>query len=88
VLFDTTLRLNKSGYLRLTLVLPKPILCSSCEMSKIHKIPFDLNDKHALNPLDLIHCDLWGPSPVTSNSDYRTMYFLLMISVDSRGSIR
>jgi hypothetical protein len=71
VSFDTILRLNKEGYLCVTSILPKPVLCSACQLSKGRRLSCDLNEQQAFYPLDLIHCDLWGPSPVTSNDGYR-----------------
>lgn len=82
VSFDTILKLNKDGFLSVTSILPKPVLCAPCQMAKGHKLPFDTNSKRANFPLDLIHCDLWGPSPVTSHDGYR--YYALFIDDHSR----
>ncbi|GKF89050.1 hypothetical protein Tco_0263013, partial [Tanacetum coccineum] len=64
---------NKLGHVShdVTSTLPTPTLCSSCQLSKSKRLPFDLNLKRALHVLDLIHCDLWGPSPVTSMDGFR-----------------
>lgn len=58
VSFDTISILNNSGCLFVTSILPKPIICDSCQLAKGHRLPFELNFKRADNPLDLIHCDL------------------------------
>ena len=71
VSYDTILLLNKKGQLLVTSILPKPSLCSSCQMAKAHRLPFVNNDKRAINVLDFIHCDLWGLSPVCSVDSYR-----------------
>lgn len=84
VAFDTILLLNKLGHLYVTSLLPKPIFCSSCQLSKGHRLQFDLNDKCSSYPLDLVHCDLWGPSPVSSMDGYR--YYVVFVDDYSRFS--
>ncbi|KAK9075210.1 hypothetical protein SSX86_003531 [Deinandra increscens subsp. villosa] len=80
--FDVISMLNKFGLLQVTSILPKPIVCSSCQMAKGHRLPFTHNDKRATNPLDLIHCDLWGPSPVQSAYGYK--YYVAFVDDFSR----
>lgn len=46
-------------------------VCSSCRLGKSSKLPFSLSTSISHKPLDLIHCDVWGPSPVSSISGYR-----------------
>ncbi|KAJ9550336.1 hypothetical protein OSB04_014381 [Centaurea solstitialis] len=82
VSYDTISLLNKKGQLSVTSILPKPSLCSSCQMAKAHRLPFVNNDKRAINVLDLIHCDLWGPSPVCSVDSYR--YYVSFVDDYSR----
>ncbi|XP_022013008.2 uncharacterized protein LOC110912566 isoform X6 [Helianthus annuus] len=79
---DVIKLLNKTGLVQVTSILPKPIVCSSCQMSKAQKLPFDLNPKRALFPLDLVHCDLWRPSPITSHEGYR--YYVAFVDDFSR----
>ncbi|KAJ9546703.1 hypothetical protein OSB04_019246 [Centaurea solstitialis] len=67
VSFDIISVLNKLGHLLVSSILPKPVTCSPCQLAKSHRLPFDDNNKRALHVLDLVHCDLWGPSPVSSN---------------------
>ena len=52
---DVISSLNKMGCLSVTSVLPTPTLCSSCQLSKSKRLPFDLNLKRSLNVLDLIN---------------------------------
>ncbi|KAK9144324.1 hypothetical protein Sjap_004227 [Stephania japonica] len=40
--------------------------CSHCPLGKIHALPFAISHHISSNVLDLIHTDVWGPSPVTS----------------------
>ena len=56
--------LNKKGQLFLTSILPKPSLCSTCQLAKSHRLPFTQNSTRSSIVLGLIHCDIWGPAPV------------------------
>lgn len=51
-------------------------------MAKSHKLPFQSNEQKAVAPLDIIHCDLWGPSPVNSKDNYR--YYVIFVDDFSR----
>lgn len=82
VSFDIISLLNKLGYVSVTSLLPSPVICSPCQLAKAHRLPFELNDKRASHVLDLIHCDLWGPSPVTSVDGYR--YYAIFVDDHSR----
>nr|GEW57967.1 retrovirus-related Pol polyprotein from transposon TNT 1-94 [Tanacetum cinerariifolium] len=46
------------------------------------RLPFENNMKRASHVLDLIHCDLWGPSPVTSIDGYH--YYVIFVDDYSR----
>lgn len=70
VAFDVISTLNRKGCLGVTSILPKPTIFSSCQLSNQHRLPFILNDKCALSVLKLVHCDFWGPSPITSTDGY------------------
>lgn len=61
----------------MTSVLPKPHFFTSCQLSKGHKLLFEFNAKHAFHPLDLVHCDLWGTSPVFSHDAY--LYYIIFV---------
>lgn len=80
--FDVISTLNKCGVLSVTTLLPKSDICTSCQLAKDHRLPLKLNDKRASFPLDLIHCDLWGPSPITSPDGFR--YYVIFIDDFSR----
>ncbi|KAK6781838.1 hypothetical protein RDI58_019634 [Solanum bulbocastanum] len=82
VAFDTVLLLRKLGCLSVTSILPKPVIFSSCQLSKGYRLTFDLNTTRSLHPLDLIHCDLWGPTPITSTANYR--YYVAFVDDYSR----
>ena len=82
VSFDTISLLNKLGYVLVTSLLPSPIVCSPCQLAKAHRLPFEINEKRALHVLDIVHCDLWGPSPVESVDAYR--YYAIFVEDYSR----
>lgn len=82
--FETISLLNKLGHVHVTSLLPKPLLCGPCQLSKSKRLSFSLNNKRAANALDLIHCDLWGPAPVTSPAGFR--FYAIFIDDFSRFS--
>ncbi|KAJ0912622.1 putative RNA-directed DNA polymerase [Helianthus annuus] len=82
VAFDTISVLNKLGHVFLTSLLPKLGLCSSCQLSKAHRLPFIENEKRSSHVLDLIHCDLWGPAPIMSTDGY--LYYVIFVDDFSR----
>ena len=57
-------------------------LCDACQMGKICKLPFASSDFVSSRPLERIHCDLWGPSPVVSSQGFR--YCVIFIDNYSR----
>jgi histone deacetylase 1/2 len=38
--------------------------CSGCKLAKIFVLPFNRSIFVSSSPFDLIHSDVWGPSPV------------------------
>lgn len=52
-------------------------VCSSCRFGKCSKLLFNLSSSISHFPLDLIHCDVWGPSLVRSISGYR--YYVIFV---------
>ena len=59
-------------------------ICVGCQLGKSHRLPFSLNDEHCSMPFDRLHCDLWGPSPVSSVTGYR--YYAIFIDDCTRFS--
>lgn len=49
----------------------KSIFCDSCQLGKSHRLPFSRSVSCSSQPLALVHCDLWGSSPVPSTLGYR-----------------
>ena len=58
------------------------IICSSCQLAKIHRLPTYLSSSRASKPLELIHMDIWGPASEKSTSDAK--YFILFLDDFSR----
>ena len=52
--------------------------CTACKLGKSHALPFPLSDSQCTKPLELIHSNLWEPSPLLSNNGHR----LYVIFVD------
>lgn len=59
-------------------------ICEPCQMEKNSRLQFYSSDSCALHPLDRVHCDLWGPSPVVSNQGFK--YYAVFVDDYSRFS--
>jgi len=51
-------------------------------MSKQRKLPFSVSESHVVKCFDVIHTDIWGPSPTPSLHGHR--YFLSIIDDHNR----
>lgn len=59
------------------------INCSFCNMAaKSHKLQFPKSETFSTVPFQLLHMDVWGPSPIPSHKGYR--YYLLIVDDFSR----
>ena len=56
--------------------------CISCQLGKQPALPFNNCESHAIASFDLIHSDVWGPSPIASMSGSR--YFVIFVDDFSR----
>ena len=45
--------------------------CASCQFGKLKHLPFKLVVQKTTKPLQLIHNDIWGPSPMISTEGFR-----------------
>jgi hypothetical protein len=43
-----------------------PVLCSACQQAKSHGLLFARSTSRTFSPLEIIHSDVWGPTPVSS----------------------
>ena len=59
-------------------------VCEPCQMGKSTKLPFSSSISTVKEPLDRLHCDLWGPSPVVSVQGFK--YYAVIVDDFSRYS--
>jgi GAG-pre-integrase domain len=52
-------------------------LCQPCYMAKAHKLPFCNSLSTTTTLLELVHSNIWSPSPIISYNDFR--YYLLLV---------
>ena len=45
--------------------------CDSCKLGQIKTLPFPLHASRASHCFDLIHSDVWGPSPISSHENFK-----------------
>lgn len=45
--------------------------CSACKYGKMYQMHYSLSSNHASKPFQIVHSDLWGPSPTMSTDGYR-----------------
>ena len=57
-------------------------LCEACQLGKVHKQYFSTTETKTKKMLELIHIDLWGPSPTISRNGYK--YYISFIDDYSR----
>jgi len=53
-----------------------------CPLGKSCRLPFEDRQSHAQFPLALLHLDLWGPAPISSNFGYR--YYFSIVDDNTR----
>ena len=53
--------------------------CTSCHFGKQRKLPFNKSDSFSSVPFDLIHSDIWGPVPVSTEGGSR--YFVIFVDI-------
>ena len=56
--------------------------CDSCKLGKSKTLPFPLHASRASRCFDLIHSNVWGPSPVSSHEKFK--YYVTFIDDHSR----
>ena len=69
-------RLSHPSFKTLAIIFPfllkglenKPFVCEVCELAKHKRSAFPIINKRSLVPFELIHSDIWGPSPILSIS--------------------
>ena len=63
--------LSNKGAIKISNKEPSSFICDHCTMAKASQLPFISVNKRSSFPFELIHIDLWGPSPVVSRSGFR-----------------
>lgn len=56
--------------------------CSGCKLAKFSALPFNRSISVSSTPFDLIHSDVWGPSPVATKGGFR--YYVSFIDDHTR----
>ncbi|KAJ4767139.1 hypothetical protein LUZ62_077514 [Rhynchospora pubera] len=56
--------------------------CNNCALAKAHKLPFSISSSSTSFPLELVHSDVWGPSPIVSFHGFR--YYVTFVDDFSR----
>ena len=56
--------------------------CQSCQLAKLHALPFNNNDCISQAPFDLVHSYIWGLAPTTTMGGSR--YFVIFVDDFSR----
>jgi hypothetical protein len=64
-----------------------PLPCMGCRLGKQIELPYLVSQIVSTRPFELIHSDVWGPSPFVSKGAIDIMSYLLMIYHASHGSI-
>lgn len=54
-----------------------PEFCSACQFGKSHMQHFPSIETSTIEPLELLHIDLWGPAPILSSQGYQYYISLL-----------
>ena len=60
-----------------TLSSNKNLVCDACSSSKTHRLPYSHSLHQTRKPFEIIHSDLWGPSPVISRTGNR--YYVIFV---------
>ena len=53
------------------------MFCDACQAGKSKHLPFHLSSRISTRVLELVHCDIWGPSPTVTTSGYP--YYIIFV---------
>lgn len=51
-------------------------VCSACQLGKSHRLPISYVHKRSQCMFAIIHVDMWGPAPVSSNHGMKYFFSL------------
>ena len=51
--------------------------CQSCQLAKFHALPCNNNESISQAPFDLVHSNIWGPSPNSTMGG--SHYFVIFV---------
>lgn len=60
------------------------LFCEDCKLGKMHQKSFVPVQHHTNSPLELLHCDVWGPASVISHDGFQ--YYLPIVDDFTRYS--
>ncbi|CAL9008121.1 unnamed protein product [Prunus brigantina] len=75
--FSLFRKIVSSNHLPVSDDLSESLICSDCMVGKAHKLPFVSSAHKSTKPLELVHSDVWGPSPTVSALGYK--YYVLFL---------
>ena len=58
--------------------------CCIYPLAKLHRLPFSYSTHHALQPFEIVHCDLWVPCFIPSYDGFK--YFLTLVDCFTRST--
>jgi transposase InsO family protein len=56
--------------------------CSGCKLAKMSALPFNRSSSVSTSPFQLVHTDLWGPSPIATKGG--SLYYVSFVDDYSR----
>ena len=59
-------------------------ICNACQLGKLKRAHYPIRNNRTLKPFQILHCDVWGPSPTTDLLGNK--YFLVCTDDCSRFS--
>jgi hypothetical protein len=55
------------------------LVCTACQTAKQPTLSFNKSASISASPFDLVHSDIWGPTPTPFMGGSRYLFYLFMI---------